>query len=468
MTVPVFAVVGHPNKGKSSIVATLAERSDVDIGPLPGTTRTSRRFTFAIGDNAQYVLVDTPGFQRARDVIAWMQAHATDASGRAELVRLFVEAHRHDPRFADEIELLTPVVDGASIIYVVDGAKPYSPDYEQEMEILRWTGQPRMALINRIGAGDHVDRWRQALGQYFSLVREFNAVQADFAARIGVLRALAELHGDADDTLPRVIAAMQRERRRRLDASAGIICGLLSSCLARAERSLLSGGETVETAKEKLVTRLLASLRREEASARAAVESVYGYHGLEREGETLDVVASDLFAQSSWELFGLSRRTLLLTAALGGAAAGGTLDALVGGASMLLGTVLGGVVGGAGALLAADELAKVRVLGTPLGGKVVSVGPVSAPNFPWVLIGRALLHHRLVSERNHARREKLALEARAAQHAAEAIPDTVRRQLAVVFDRLRRGASAETDRQRLTDLLRQMLGGGDDDDQTAN
>ena len=34
---PRFAIVGHPNKGKSSIVATLAQDDSVPVSPLPGT-----------------------------------------------------------------------------------------------------------------------------------------------------------------------------------------------------------------------------------------------------------------------------------------------------------------------------------------------------------------------------------------------------------------------------------------------
>ena len=34
--IPTFAVVGQPNKGKSSIVATLAEDERLAIGPTPG------------------------------------------------------------------------------------------------------------------------------------------------------------------------------------------------------------------------------------------------------------------------------------------------------------------------------------------------------------------------------------------------------------------------------------------------
>ncbi len=166
--IPIFAVVGHPNKGKSSIVATLAEDEEIVIGPVPGTTRRSHRNTFSIDGEPQYVLVDTPGFQRAGAVLEWLEAHATGAHERPRIVEEFVKTHLRDERFADECELLKPMLDGAGILYVVDGAKPYGPEYELEMQVLQWTGRPRMALINLIGKGDYVDDWRQALDQYFS------------------------------------------------------------------------------------------------------------------------------------------------------------------------------------------------------------------------------------------------------------------------------------------------------------
>ena len=36
---PVFAVVGHPNKGKSSIVSTIAQKDNIAISPRSGTTQ---------------------------------------------------------------------------------------------------------------------------------------------------------------------------------------------------------------------------------------------------------------------------------------------------------------------------------------------------------------------------------------------------------------------------------------------
>ena len=98
-----------------------------------------------------------------------------------------------DPRFAAECNLLTPILEGAGILYVVDGSRPFGEDYEAEMEILRWTGQPSMALINMIGDSDYSEDWTKALGQYFRIVRVFDAMKADFDRRVQLLLAFGEL-----------------------------------------------------------------------------------------------------------------------------------------------------------------------------------------------------------------------------------------------------------------------------------
>ena len=120
---------------------------------------------------------DTPGFQRPRRVLDWLRAHSVSASDRPQTVRAFVNEHRHDSRFTDECELLEPIINGAGIIYVVDGSVPYSDEHEAEMTILRWTGRPSLALINSIGPDDHSDTWQAALGQFFQVVLSFDAVR---------------------------------------------------------------------------------------------------------------------------------------------------------------------------------------------------------------------------------------------------------------------------------------------------
>ena len=68
---PVFAVVGHPNKGKSSIVSTIAQNDAIVISPRSGTTRDTQRYDITIGA-ASYTLADTPGFQRPSRALDWL------------------------------------------------------------------------------------------------------------------------------------------------------------------------------------------------------------------------------------------------------------------------------------------------------------------------------------------------------------------------------------------------------------
>ena len=63
-----FAVVGHPNKGKSSIVSTLSRNDAIAISPRSGTTTKSDEFLVRIA-NSSYTLIDTPGFQRPRQLL---------------------------------------------------------------------------------------------------------------------------------------------------------------------------------------------------------------------------------------------------------------------------------------------------------------------------------------------------------------------------------------------------------------
>jgi len=121
-------------------------RPTVRIGPEPGTTTHARAFPLRVGGIILYTLVDTPGFQRARAALDWMKQHETDAGSRPAVVQQFVREHQHDARFSNECELLRPIVEGAGLIYVVDGATPYGSEYDAEMEILRWTGQPGLAV----------------------------------------------------------------------------------------------------------------------------------------------------------------------------------------------------------------------------------------------------------------------------------------------------------------------------------
>ena len=208
MSTPRFAVVGRVNKGKSSIISTLAEDERVAISPLPGTTRVNAEFPVQVDGRTLFVLVDTPGFEDAPSALAWLQEGQPSPDERRARVEAFVATFKGSQDFEEEVELLQPVLQGAGILYVVDGTKPYNDYYESEMEILRWTGRPSMALINRIGEGDHTDAWRAALEQYFKVVRDFDAPTATFEERHRLLTTFRELSDPWREALQEAIDAL--------------------------------------------------------------------------------------------------------------------------------------------------------------------------------------------------------------------------------------------------------------------
>jgi hypothetical protein len=330
------------------------------------------------------------------------------------------------------------------------------------MEVLRWTGRPRMALINLISAGDHVEEWRAALAQYFSIVRVFDAVRADFAKRIDLLRSFGAIDESWAPPLTRAADALEADRELRRHAAAAEIGDLLIDSLSATVAVPLATHEADEAALASGRNKLQERVRRRERDARRSVQEIYRHAALAIEDSNPAYLVADVFSAQSFSVFGLSGAQLALTGAASGAVAGTLIDVALGGASLLLGAGIGAAIGAAGTLAGAGRLAKVKVLGQPVGGYELRVGPITDPNFPWVLFARALLHAKLIAERNHARREALALDARAGAHLADGIDAERRRRLDDVFRRLRNERDIDVvDRGALSEMIADLLEKGD-------
>lgn len=454
--IPRFAVVGHPNKGKSSIVSTLSEDGAVAIAPIPGTTTAARTFPLQVDGETLYELIDTPGFQRPREVLAWLHERSGGAADRAAAVARFVAAHGDDPRFHDEVELLRPITQGAGILYVVDGSRPYGAEYEPEMEILRWTGRPRMALINLIANGDHIEEWRRALDQYFSIVRVFDALHADRSKRFTLLRSFGELHPPWQAAISRAVSALEDDYRRRRERAARAIASLIVDALTLQHTQRIAEDADPAPVIANAQARLRKRLAEREQKVRREVEAIYRHEGAVWADGAPGIIDSDLFSSESEQLFGLSRTQLVATGAMSGAIAGGAVDLALGGASLFAVTGISAIVGGLSALLGGDRLGKAKVLGQSLGSREITVGPFRDANLPWILLGRALLHHEAIAERNHARRDAIVMAVADGGHRANAIDPALRKSLVSEFDTVRRDGSRPHS-ARLESLVAELL-----------
>ncbi|MEA1880223.1 MAG: GTPase/DUF3482 domain-containing protein [Campylobacterota bacterium] len=407
---PKFAVVGHPNKGKSSIVSALAMDDSVQISDTPGTTMRQRSFPLSVDGKVLYELFDTPGFQRARRVLAWLEKHDVGADKKHEVVRTFIEVHKEDERFRDEVALLEPIMGGAGIIYVVDASKPYGKEYEAEMEVLRWTGQPSMALINHIEQSDYTAEWKRALEQYFKMVRTFNPMQTSLTQHINILESMAQLKEEWVVPVKASIELFKTYHHQMLEKSAFLITRLVYASTSRVEKLVFKTEDASEEDKEHIEQKYKDTLRKLEIDTQNKIEHVWNHDNLQLDQDSLTFDGLDLFSQESASVFGLTRKELIVTGATSGAVAGAGIDLLFVGHTLLLGGLIGGVAGGVGAYFGFEELSDIKVLGQTLGKRYLQIGPMKNKNFPYILLGRALYHTQKVSKRSHATREVADLE----------------------------------------------------------
>ncbi len=405
--VPLFAVVGHPNKGKSSVVAALTQDDSVMISSLSGTTRQSQAFRLELDGKPVFELIDTPGFQRAEACLAFLRGEPSlNAEQRPGRVHEFVESFAESDQFRDEVELLRPITRGANVVYVVDGSLPYSPEYETEMEILRWTAQPRIAIINPIEDDTFVDEWRRALSQYFSLVRVFDPIKATFEQHLQLLRTFGEL--GEPGVLDNAVDELSKYRRLQLRQASQIIVERLYRLLSF--QITVSDGALDRALQRDPVSTFNAELNKIEQESRESLQKLFLHYRMQADMQKLRLLDSELMDQEQWYLWGLDRRQLALITAAAGASLGFGADLAAGGHSLLMGSLGGGLVGALSGWFGSDWLREKLPSWLPYYREKKQLGPVQDSNFGFVILGRALQHAKAMLAHSHADQRSLSLE----------------------------------------------------------
>jgi GTPase len=91
VTVPVVAVVGRPNVGKSTLVNRILGRREAVVQDIPGVTRDRVAYD-ALWNGRRFTLVDTGGWEPdARGMMARVSAQAEQAVATADLVLFVVD-----------------------------------------------------------------------------------------------------------------------------------------------------------------------------------------------------------------------------------------------------------------------------------------------------------------------------------------------------------------------------------------
>ncbi len=176
---PVVAVVGRPNVGKSTLVNRIIGRREAVVQDVPGVTRDRVSYD-ADWNGKRFVLVDTGGW-------------APDAKGMAAQI-------------AEQAELAIAAAD--AVLFVVDATVGTQDVDEAVVQILRRSGKPVVLAANKVDdqrtEAEAATMWNLGLGEPFAVSAVHGRGTGD------LLDALLDAIPDA----PREVVETERGPRR--------------------------------------------------------------------------------------------------------------------------------------------------------------------------------------------------------------------------------------------------------------
>jgi GTP-binding protein len=170
--VPVLAVVGRPNVGKSTLVNRIIGRREAVVEDVPGVTRDRVPYD-AAWNGRRFTVVDTGGWEH-------------DAKGLAAQV-------------AAQAEIAISLAD--AVLFVVDATVGPTDTDEAVVRVLRRAGKPVVLVANKVDnaktEADAAELWSLGLGEPYAVSALHGRGSGDMLD--AVLAALPETPAETDD-----------------------------------------------------------------------------------------------------------------------------------------------------------------------------------------------------------------------------------------------------------------------------
>lgn len=343
------AVVGHTNSGKTSLLRTLLRDSRFgEVSDSAGTTRHVEGGAIFLDGQPQLALYDTPGLEDSIGLLEALESLAQSGDERAltghQLLRRFVSGGEGFPEFEQELKVLRQLLVDDLMFYVIDVREPLLGKYRDEMTLLSYAAKPVIPVLNFINSERaNTEQWRELLATFNLHAQvDFDTVVFRFEDEVRLLRKMQSLLPRQHDMLEQLLRQRQHSWRTSLH-SAGRRCAELLVDCAGYYVFCDPQAQAVTLAQQTMQQRL----RQSEKAAQREVLAIFGFSADDVRLSTLSVCdgiwQADLFDKTLLTTLGID----LGGGAAKGAAAGATLDVLVGGLSLGAATAVGAIAGAA-------------------------------------------------------------------------------------------------------------------------
>ena len=173
MALPIVAVVGRPNVGKSTLVNRITQDTEAIVHEARGVTR-DRSYHQADWNGVYFLLIDTGG----------IEAGGID-----------------DFQTSIRTQALTAAQEADAIVFLVDGRTGLTPDDEEVARILKRAGKPTFLAVNKMDTPNRDDEihefWGLGLGQPWPVSATHGHGTGDLLDEI--VKALPESEPPLDD-----------------------------------------------------------------------------------------------------------------------------------------------------------------------------------------------------------------------------------------------------------------------------
>lgn len=338
-----LAVVGHANVGKTSLLRTLIQDSNLGIiSNKPGTTRHVEAITFPLSQNKKIIFYDTPGLEDSialHDYIDRLNRGDTKCDGVDKLNR-FLSSPESQHRFEQEAKVIRQLLKSHAAIYVIDVREPILAKYHDELAVLAYGDKPILAILNFTASiSPYEDDWKKLLSRIgiHAMVR-FDVVFPSIEGEGRLYQSLSLLIEPATSILGLWQENIEHQRKKRDDSAKLIIAEILVDVAAYQQ----IGKSNIAMVAENMQN----IVRDREQKAINDLLLLYQFTASKEELEQLPIIegrfSSDLFNKEAMKLMGVHLSKGLIS----GAAIGAGIDLAVGGVTLGSAALIGAAIGG--------------------------------------------------------------------------------------------------------------------------